>query len=162
MALPVFSAESIMRRRNYLAGAAGIALSFWQPVGLTQNAHNLVSVWKTPNCGCCQAWILHLQANGFRVSAVDVPDTAPIRKDKKMPAALGSCHTAVIGNYVIEGHVPAEDIKRLLRDRPRALGLSVPGMPMGSPGMESATKKDPYQVLLVLENGSTRVYQSYS
>lgn len=94
--------------------------------------------------------------------AVDVADTAPIRKDKNMPASLGSCHTAVVEDYVIEGHVPAKDIKRLLKERPRALGLSVPGMPIGSPGMEMGAKKDPFSVLLVLENGSTRVYQSYS
>ena len=103
-----------------------------------------------------------MQSNGFKVLAVDVPDTAPIRKDMNMPASLGSCHTAVVEDYIIEGHVPAKDIKRLLKERPRALGLSVPGMPVGSPGMEVGAKRDPYKVLLVLVSGSTRVYQSYS
>ena len=101
-------------------------------------------------------------AIGFKVVAADVPDTTPIRKDLNMPASLGSCHTAVVEDYVIEGHVPAREIKRLLKERPRALGLAVPGMPVGSPGMEMGTKKDPYKVLLVHEDGTTRVYKTYS
>ena len=103
-----------------------------------------------------------MQAHGFKVIAADVPDTAPIRKDLKMPSALGSCHTAMLEDYVIEGHVPAREMKRLLSERPTAIGLTVPAMPIGSPGMEMGSKKEPFNVLLVLENGSTRVYQSYS
>ena len=162
MAITATSTDFVVLRRTYLVGALGAGLSFLQGVAQAHSERNLVSVWKTPNCGCCKAWITHLQAEGFKVMAVDVPDTAPIRKDMNMPARLGSCHTAVVEDYVIEGHVPAKDIKRLLKERPRALGLSVPGMPIGSPGMEMGTKKDPYKVLLVPEDGSTRVFQSYS
>ena len=162
MATPATNTDFAVLRRTYLGGALVAALSFWQGLALAHSERNLVSVWKTPNCGCCTAWITHLQASGFKVLAVDVPDTASIRKDMNMPVSLGSCHTAVVEDYVIEGHVPAKDIRRLLKERPRALGLSVPGMPIGSPGMEMDAKKNPYKVLLVLENGSSRVYQSYS
>ncbi len=151
-----------MLRRTYLGGALGAVLGMLHGSALAHSEHNLVSVWKTPACGCCKAWIQHLKANGFKVVAADVPDTTPIRKDLNMPASLGSCHTAVVEDYVIEDHVPAREIKRLLKERPRALGLAVPGMPVGSPGMEMGTKKDPYKVLLVHEDGTTRVYKTYS
>jgi hypothetical protein len=162
MATPTTNIKFVMQRRTYLGGALGAALSLWQGMTSAQSESNLVSVWKTASCGCCKAWIAHLQPNGFKVVASDVPNTAPIRKDLNMPAALGSCHTAKVENYVIEGHVPAKDIQRLLKERPRAIGLTVPGMPAGSPGMEMGTKKDKFNVLFVLENGTTRVYQSYS
>ena len=162
MAIAVTNIDMLTQRRTYLGGALGAALSLWQGIALAHSEHNLVSVWKTPHCGCCKAWIVHLQAHGFKVIAADVPDTAPIRKDLKMPSALGSCHTAMLEDYVIEGHVPAREMKRLLSERPTAIGLTVPAMPIGSPGMEMGSKKEPFNVLLVLENGSTRVYQSYS
>ena len=123
----------------------------------------LVEVWKDPNCGCCQLWVEHLQASGFKVEVRDVGNTAA-RKRLGMPEKLGSCHTATVGGYVIEGHVPAADIHRLLKTRPVALGLSVPGMPIGSPGMDGPEykgRKDAYDVLLVQKDGSSRVYQSY-
>jgi hypothetical protein len=151
-----------MLRRTYLGSALAALLGILNGTALAQSERNLVSVWKTPTCGCCKAWIQHLEANGFKVAAVDVPDTTPIRKDLKMPASLGSCHTAVVEGYVIEGHVPASEIKRLLKERPRAIGLAVPGMPVGSPGMEMGTRKDPYKVLLVIEDGTTRVFKTYS
>ena len=119
-----------------------------------------VTVNKTPYCGCCKQWIAHLKANGFAVTPNDVDDTAPVRASLGMPAKLGSCHTAVIGGYVIEGHVPAEDIKRLLKEKPDALGLSVPGMPLGSPGMESSNPQ-PYETLLVMKDGSTKVWAKH-
>ncbi len=162
MATPRTNTEFDWRRRAYLLGALGATVALWQGLALAHGEHRLVTVWKDADCGCCNAWIKHLQANGFKVVSADVPDTAPIRKDLNMPATLGSCHTAVVEDYVIEGHVPAREINRLLKEKPRALGLSVPGMPVGSPGMEMGTKRTPYKVLLVLQNGSTRVYQSYS
>ena len=116
-------------------------------MALAQSALN-ITVNKTPYCGCCKQWMAHLQANGFMVSGKDVDDTAPVRASLGMPAKLGSCHTAVINGYVIEGHVPAEDIKRLLKEKPDALGLSVPGMPAGSPGMEGSGEPEPYTVVL--------------
>ena len=143
-----------------LAGltAAGLSspLSAW-----AAGNDSLITVWKTPDCGCCKEWIAHLQKNGFEVLAKDVPDTAPIRQRLGLPAKFGSCHTAQIGAYVLEGHVPAQEVRRLLREQPKAVGLAVPGMPVGSPGMEVGSRQDPYDVLLVMADGSSRVYQSY-
>lgn len=122
-----------------------------------------VDVWKDPHCGCCGDWIAHLRQHGFRVQSHDVGNTA-MRQRLGLPMRYASCHTAVVDGYVIEGHVPAVDIQRLLRERPAALGLAVPGMPVGSPGMdgpEYGNRRDPYDVLLVQRDGSTRVYASY-
>lgn len=123
-----------------------------------------VEVWKSPTCGCCNDWIKHLEDNGFKVKAVNVPDSRHVRAKFGMPAKLGSCHTALVGGYVVEGHVPAREIKRLLREKPSALGITVPGMPIGSPGMDGPVYKgvqDPYDVLLVQADGSARVFASY-
>ncbi len=124
----------------------------------------LVEVWKSPTCGCCNDWMKHLQANGFRVKGYDKGNNGK-RSELGMPLKYGSCHTAVVDGYVIEGHVPAREIHRLLKERPKALGLSVPEMPIGSPGMdgpEYGGQFDPYQVLLIQTNGTASVYQSYS
>lgn len=151
----------MMHRRAWLWGAAGAAALAATP-GWAQMAP-LVEVWKDPNCGCCKDWIRHLESHGFRVQPFDTGNTG-MRQRLGMPLALGSCHTARVGGYVIEGHVPATDIQRLLRERPAALGLSVPRMPVGSPGMdgpEYGGRRDPYDVLLVQRDGSTRVWASY-
>lgn len=120
-----------------------------------------VTVWKTPSCGCCHEWVAHLRKNGFEVLTHDVQDTVPIRQKFGLNAKFGSCHTARLGNYVLEGHVPSQELRRLLREQPKALGLAVPGMPMGSPGMEMGDTRDAYDVLLVMADGSSRIYQSY-
>lgn len=120
-------------------------------------------VWKSPDCSCCKDWIAHLQAAGFRLVVHESGNTA-IRQRLKMPLALGSCHTALIGGYAIEGHVPATEVRRLLQERPRAVGLAVPGMPIGSPGMDGPDyggRRDPYDVLLVGLDGRRSVYRSY-
>ena len=122
---------------------------------------SLITVWKNPNCGCCKEWVTHLKKNGFNVVTNDIKDTAPIRQKLGLPAKFGSCHTAQLGAYVFEGHVPAQEIKRLMREKPKAVGLAVPGMPVGSPGMEVDNIQDAYDVLLVMADGSSRVYQSY-
>ncbi|MBK7766358.1 MAG: DUF411 domain-containing protein [Sulfuritalea sp.] len=119
-----------------------------------------VEVFKSPYCGCCGKWVEHLRQNGFQVNTHDVEDVTAARKKMGMPDRLGSCHTAKIGGYVVEGHVPAADIQRLLRDKPKALGLAVPSMPPGSPGMESA-KPMPYQTLLVRTDGTTQVFTQH-
>ena len=119
-----------------------------------------IAVYKNQYCGCCHEWIKHLEKNGFKVTANDVPDTAPVRESLGIPAKLGSCHTAKIAGYAIEGHVPAADIKRLLKEKPKAVGLAVPGMPLGSPGMESANPQ-PYNTLLVMKDGSTSVWAKH-
>lgn len=124
----------------------------------------VVEVWKGPACGCCKDWVRHMEAHGFRVQTHDSGNT-DMRARMKIPLQLGSCHTAVVaGRYAIEGHVPGKDVIRLLKERPDAIGLSVPGMPVGSPGMdgpEYGRRRDPYDVLLVRADGSTRVFSSY-
>lgn len=123
----------------------------------------MVEIWKDPNCGCCQDWVKHLNKSGFATRVHDEGNTAA-RTRLGMPAKLGSCHTGLVGGYAIEGHVPASELQRLLKEKPKALGLAVPGMPIGSPGMDGPAygdRRDPYDVLLVLADGSTRVYQSY-
>jgi hypothetical protein len=124
-----------------------------------------IHVYKSPTCGCCNDWIKHLKANGFWVKSTDVPDSRHYRARFGMPHKLGSCHTALVAGYVIEGHVPAQEISRVLRERPKALGLSVPGMPVGSPGMDGPEYKghvDPYDVLLVQPDGRASVFASYA
>jgi hypothetical protein len=121
-----------------------------------EEAPPLVTVYKSPTCGCCSLWVDHLEANGFQVETVDVQDTGAIKRQYGIPDSLASCHTAVVGGYVVEGHVPAADVHRLLRERPEAGGLAVPGMPIGSPGMESADGlTEPYAVLLVSDGGTS-------
>ena len=122
-----------------------------------------VVVWKEKTCGCCGDWMKHLEANGFEVTVHDTGNTA-MRARLGIPAEYGSCHTAMIEGYAVEGHVPVADIRRLLRERPQAVGLAVPGMPIGSPGMDGPAyngRKDPYDVLLVLRNGTASVFQSH-
>ena len=119
-----------------------------------------VEVWKDPNCGCCTKWIAHMRAAGFDVTAHDVGDINAARAQLGMPHRYASCHSARIGNYVIEGHVPADDIKRILEARPMAKGLAVPGMPMGSPGMEGP-HSEPYQTLLIGPGGKARVFAEH-
>ena len=121
-----------------------------------------MQVFKDPTCGCCDGWIAHLKANGFAVAATEV-DAEALRKIKQehgIPTGLQSCHTAIIESYVIEGHVPADEIKRLMRERPVALGLAVPGMPAGSPGMDFG-HKEKYSVLLFKQDGSAELYREY-
>jgi hypothetical protein len=119
-----------------------------------------VEVFKSASCSCCGGWVDHLKANGFEVSTHNIDNVPANRKILGMPDSVGSCHTAKVGGYVIEGHVPAADIQRLLKEKPKALGLAVPSMPAGSPGMESA-RPVPYDTLLVDRNGSTRVFASH-
>ena len=120
-----------------------------------------VSVWKTPNCGCCKAWVKDLESNGFAVVVHDVSDTASKRQSLGLPEKYAACHTGLVNGYVLEGHVPAREIQKMLRDKPVAVGLAVPGMPAGSPGMEMDTTADAFDVVLVLKDGSARVFASY-
>lgn len=118
----------------------------------------LVVVYKSPTCGCCESWVGHMQGAGFPVEVRDMQDLSAIKAEVGVPAGLGSCHTARIGDYFVEGHVPADDVKRLLAEHPDARGLAVPGMPQGSPGMEQGRPDEPYDVLLVAKDGSTSVF----
>lgn len=124
---------------------------------LAAHAAPLVEVFKSPTCGCCTQWVAHLRENGFEVRAHDVEDVGAARARVGMPDRYASCHSARVEGYAIEGHVPAADIRRLLKERPAAVGLAVPSMPPGSPGMEGE-RKIPYDTLLVGQMGTARVY----
>ena len=156
------TAEIWTRRR---AGGAVLGL-FLAPRLASANPQPLkpmVEVWKSPSCGCCKDWVQHLEANGFAVTVHDVGNTA-VRTRLGIPVKLGSCHTAKVGPYAVEGHVPARELQRLLKEKPDAVGLAVPGMPIGSPGMdgpEYGPRRDPYVVLLVRKDGSTKPFQTY-
>lgn len=140
---------------------AGVILSMTGLI-LTQRPADAgdVIVYKSPTCGCCSEWVKHLKENGFSVKTEDLHNVNPIKAELGVPNQLRSCHTAKVGDYVIEGHVPAKDISRLLKEKPQVSGLAVPGMPMGSPGMEGP-RKDRYDVLTFQMNGKTSVYTSY-
>ncbi len=147
-----------MKRRALLLSAALLPVA-----AATASKPPVVEVWKSPNCGCCKVWVEILERDGFVVKVFDTGNNA-MRGKLRIPAALGSCHTARVGDYAIEGHVPPADIRRLLRERPKAIGLAVPGMPIGSPGMDGPdydNQQDPYDVLLVQADGRTRVFNHY-
>jgi hypothetical protein len=119
-----------------------------------------ITVYKDPGCRCCKNWIDYVVKHGYRVDAKDTPAMAEVKRTLGVPDALTSCHTAVVNGYLIEGHVPAADIAKLLKEKPKVAGLAVPGMPAGSPGMEGARQQH-YQVLSFDKNGKTRVFASY-
>ncbi|MCW5628580.1 MAG: DUF411 domain-containing protein [Rhodoferax sp.] len=153
----------MQRRRLVSSLAAALGAAALSPTLSAQSARPRVEVWKDPNCGCCQDWVRHLQANGFEVRVHDSGNAAA-RARLGVAERWGSCHTASVGGYAIEGHVPAGDIHRLLKERPQAIGLSVPGMPVGSPGMDAPAyggRQDPFDVLLLQHGGQARVFRSY-
>ncbi|WP_349370939.1 DUF411 domain-containing protein [Salinarimonas sp.] len=140
-----------MHRRAFLAGLAAAPLAAFTPA----RAQSLpeVVVWKDPDCGCCGAWVDHMRAAGFSLTVNETSDMGPVKQRLGVPQMLGSCHTATVDGYVLEGHVPAEAVKRLLAERPQAHGLSVPGMPIGSPGMEvPGVADEEYDVVLFGES----------
>jgi hypothetical protein len=120
----------------------------------------VITVYKDAGCGCCKSWVEHLIKHGYRVDAKDTPDMTEVKRALGVPDALSACHTAVVNGYLIEGHVPAADIARLLKEKPKVRGLAVPGMPMGSPGMEG-TRTQHYQVLSFDKAGKTKIFASY-
>jgi hypothetical protein len=150
------------QRRLLLIGALGALTT---PLWATATPDTpLVEVWKSPTCGCCDDWMRHLEANGFRTKVYN-EGNATRRARMGVAPQFGSCHTAVVAGYAIEGHVPAREIRRLLKERPAAIGLAVPGMPVGSPGMDGAAyagRKDPYEVILLMKDGRSSVYQAYT
>ncbi|PZO00898.1 MAG: hypothetical protein DCF28_10810 [Alphaproteobacteria bacterium] len=144
--------------RRVLLGAALGAAATTACAQVPRPAPELV-VYKSPACGCCSAWVDHMRAAGFGARIVEQSDLAPIRKAQGVTDALAACHTALIDGYAIEGHVPAQDVQRLLLDRPEALGLAVPAMPLGSPGMEMPDgRRQPFETFLMLRGGATRVF----
>jgi hypothetical protein len=146
-------------------GSTGLAIAATPPSQPLKTAAPVnIEIWKDPHCCCCKDWVVHLEDAGFTTTVQDIGNNA-IRARLGMPQKLGSCHTGLVQGYVIEGHVPAADIARLLKEKPKALGLAVPGMPIGSPGMDGSVygdRRDPYQVLLVQKDGSTTVFNAYT
>lgn len=151
-------------RRRFLGSLvmSAVASSLLLPRS-AQAEKPLIKVWKSPTCGCCNDWIDHLEENGFAVTSFD-DGNSDARKRLGMPVRFGSCHTGEVEGYAIEGHVPAREIHRLLDEKPQAVGLSVPAMPRGSPGMDGpmyGNVRDPYDVLLIDPDGKASVYQFY-
>jgi hypothetical protein len=157
--LKVKNRQSIsIPRRLLLLGLALLPVA-----GYASSEKLQITMWRGPKCGCCKDWAAYLEKNGFVVKVVESGNTE-MRQKLGMPVQFGSCHTAQINGYVIEGHVPAREIKRLLAEKPKVLGLTVPAMPLGSPGMDGPEykgKKDPYDVLVISLNGASSVYQAY-
>ena len=147
-----------MNRRNLVLGLAALPLVGALPA---MAAAPTILVYKNPSCGCCVNWVKHLEAAGFTVTVKEVDDTSVMRKRLGLPEEFGGCHSATVAGYVLEGHVPAADVTRLLATRPTALGLAVPGMPVGSPGMEVGDRVDPYDVLLIDRAGRATVFARY-
>lgn len=143
--------------------AAGLGLSLAAQPASSPGAKPKVNVYKSPTCGCCSLWVEHLKANGFEVEAQNVSDTQlnAIAMQGGVTDDLRSCHTAKVGNYTVEGHVPAADIHRMLKDKPAIAGIAVPGMPMGSPGMEQGGRKDPFDTVAFTKDGKKTVFEKH-
>jgi hypothetical protein len=158
-------AELVRRPRVWAIVVAGIAACGASVAALNQAQPKAVTidVYKTPTCGCCSKWVDHLKAAGFTVKTTDLDNLDDIKAKYGVPTDLGSCHTAVADGYVIEGHVPAADVSRMLKERPQIAGIAVPAMPAGSPGMEVPSGRvQPYRVIAFEKNGKTSVYNSYN
>ena len=141
--------STMMHRRSLLLAGASLFASAPALAAAPE-----LTVYKSPSCGCCRGWITHMARAGFRPKVIETEDLAPVRARLGVPDSAASCHTATVGGYFVEGHVPAGDVQRLLRERPKARGIAVPGMPIGSPGMESPTgEKQAYQTLLITASG---------
>lgn len=162
-----------MERRDFLRSSLGAAIgasvagSMFSPLGAqaqpAQPALPVMTVYKSASCGCCKLWVDHASASGFTVKTVDTEDLGAVKRDMGIPASLQSCHTVVVGSYVIEGHVPAADVKRMLSLKPKVRGLAVPGMPAGSPGMEqgSPANYDRYDVIAFAADGKQSVFATH-
>ncbi len=156
-----------MKKRNLVLITIGLLLSALTAVAVEPGSTDRkssawqVTVYRSPSCGCCGAWIEHMKKNGFEVVEHQTGDMDTVKDRYGVPLKLRSCHTAVVDGYIIEGHLPATEIRRLLWERPQVKGLVVPGMSSGSPGMEMGGRKDAYSVLKFTEDGKTEVYQEY-
>jgi hypothetical protein len=150
-----------MERRTFVGSfaalAAGVVLA---PRALRANTAPLplMTIYKSPSCGCCKDWVKHVQAAGFKTKIVDMDDLTQVKKDAGVPEDLQSCHTALVGAYVVEGHVPADLVQKLLTDKTKLTGLAVGGMVVGSPGMEQGSMKQPYNVMAFTRGGKSTVY----
>ena len=146
-----------MFKRLLMVHLLTIFLAVWSGASIAAD----ITVYKDPNCGCCSKWATHLRDHSFSVTEVAVDDINMYKSKYNVPANMASCHTAIVEDYVIEGHVPAADILRLLKDRPDILGLTVPGMTLGSPGMEVGDQVQAFDVIAINKDGTTTVFSSY-
>ena len=155
--------NSNSKRRNFFV--ATFVAFFYPKIIMSENAFiSDFEIWKSPNCGCCVDWVNYMTKNGYKLKAVHNIGNSLVRERLGIPHEVGSCHTAVIGKYAIEGHVPVSDIKRLFKENKDVIGLSVPKMPIGTPGMDGPEylgRKDPYNVFLILKNKSITIFTSY-
>lgn len=134
----------------------------WDKPSQPLQTHKEMTVYRSPTCGCCEKWIAHMQKQGFTVKEIQSEDMDAVKQKLGVQAKLQSCHTAVVDGYVVEGHVPAGDVKKLLKAKPQAAGLAAPGMPMGSPGMEVGDIKPDFKVLLFDKQGNAKTFNTYS
>lgn len=142
---------------------AALALAAVAPIAAAQPDKPFMEVWKSYGCGCCDDWITYIQKNGFTVK-VNEGGNNDARRRLGLPGAYSSCHTGLVNGYVVEGHVPAREVHRMLKEKPDALGIAVPVMPLGSPGMDGpnyGNRSEPYVVILVQRDGNATIYQSY-
>ena len=152
---------SAIIRRSFVTLALAIGLAWAGSVWTAaQSAKPQMTVYKSATCGCCSKWIEHMQANGFEVKSVNVDDIDKVKRDNGVPQSAASCHTGLVNGYVVEGHVPADAVLKMLKDKPSLAGIAVPGMPMGAPGMEVPSgQKDKYDIVSFDKSGKTSVYQ---
>lgn len=159
---PAADVDAGSTTKTPVVAVAGAAPAAGRVVAPASTDAATITVYKSPTCGCCANWVEHMQKHGYKMVVHDTEDMAPVKAQLGVPEAMGSCHTATVGGYVLEGHVPAGDVARLLRERPAVLGLAVPGMPIGSPGMEMpGTAPDRYDVVAFERGNGSRVFASH-
>lgn len=151
----------LLSRRQLLVELSALAVA--QSVlakAVAAQASTPIEVYKNPSCGCCRGWVRHMEANGFTAKVTDTNDVDAIKRQHHVDAKLQSCHTSLVGGYVVEGHVPASDVRRLLKDKPKIVGLTIPGMPQSAPGMDGKPFQ-PYEVLAFDARGTTSVFAKH-
>ena len=139
-----------------------VLASVWDQPSESYSGNQNITVYRSPSCGCCGLWIEHLKKHGFQVTDIKIENLEATKQKYHLPAHLASCHTAIIDGYVIEGHIPAHDIKLFLKQKPKFAGLAVPGMPLGTPGMEAGERKQPFEILAFNQTGEIEVFKSYN
>ncbi len=146
-----------------IAGTNGntVLASVWDQATESYSGNKDITVYRSPSCGCCGLWIEHMQKHGFQVNEIKTDNMEAIKKQYNLPSNLASCHTAIIDGYVMEGHIPGDDIKRFLKQKPDATGLTVPAMSLGTPGMEAGERKQPFAVLAFDDGGTVKVFKQY-
>ena len=150
-----------MNQRRVFIGQFAALFAVGPVAVFAESTGPLVQVYKSRTCGCCSKWVDHMRTAGFDIEATNVPDVGVYKLEYGVPRALGSCHTAVVEGYIVEGHVPADDVIKMLRQKPAIKGIAVPGMPMGSPGMESPNPQ-PYDVIAFDSAGNTSVFATHT